>query len=126
MFCGGSRDSFCWTAEGFPTVCEKDPQGLLQFADRPQDAPVVHFGGPPPVGIRRAADLPSRPAGTRGAGSPLLRQHRHHGLGNGTFAYFLWAKGVPRDIRVTAEIEFPPKVPGGPAVNTRWVLLRGG
>ena len=42
-----------------------DRSGLLQFADRPRDAPVVHFGGP------WSLTLVGKPALTRGSESDL-------------------------------------------------------
>ena len=126
VFCGGSRASLCWTPEGFPTVCGRDPQGLLRFADRPPDAPIVHFGGPLRLGF---VEPPTFRRGQPGPGEPdrpFAVSIGTYGLGKGTFAYFLWAKGVPQDIRVTADIEFPSTVPGGLPVKTKRVLLRGG
>jgi hypothetical protein len=121
VFFDGLAASISWLPKGFPTFCGQDPSGRLRFANRPEDAPVIHFAGPlrlgfvePPV-FRRD-----------GPGQDFTVFIGTRGLGPGTFAHFLWATGVPKDIQVTAEIEFPAKEPSGAPIKTKFVLLRGG
>jgi hypothetical protein len=78
-----------------------DSHGILQFAPRPQEAPVVHFGGPwvlstvgrPTLTIGRPTDLQI------GFGTP--------GRGPGTFAYVAYEQLVPGDVCPVAEITYP-------------------
>jgi hypothetical protein len=78
-----------------------DPRGILQFAECPQDAPVIHFGGPwtlaavgrPKLTVGRQTDFQI------GFGTP--------GLGPGTFTYVAYEQLVPEDASPVAEITFP-------------------
>jgi hypothetical protein len=98
-----------------------DGTSELVFADRPQDAPVLHVGGPLQMGfesryrnafIRQGAGLYNLAVGV---GTP--------GLGKGAFTHLTyWDDGIPKDAHPTAELEFPNKVPGGPPVRVKQVL----
>ena len=101
---------------------------LLEFADRPQDAPVVHFGGPltlrvamesgvlhVPIDYGEKPDLkwsdkypPTYEQKSLARGEPreLVAQIGTLGLGRGTFAA-LSAGLPPADLHPVAEIEFP-------------------
>jgi hypothetical protein len=95
-----------------------DVNGPLQFAARPQDAPVIHFGGPWQVSlfgkhrlrVGREEDM------VLGVGTP--------GLGPGTTAWIDYEGVIPEKVYPTVEITFPPKGPGGPAVRERYQLKR--
>lgn len=95
---------------------DRDALGLLHFAARPQDAPVIHFGGP----LRFVpAD---RPAFQRGAGDQtFFVRLGSPGLGKGTFA-LLDCERVPADRHPVAEIEFPNRIAGGEPIRLRVVL----
>jgi len=84
----------------------RDLQGPLQFADRPQDAPVIHFGGPLQIGL---LELPKLVIGrkkevTVTVGSP--------GLGPGTTAVVGFEELIPRDAFPRVDVVFPPEREG--------------
>jgi hypothetical protein len=93
-----------------------DQQGQLAFADRPQDAPVLHFGGPltlrinPSDKLRRGKD-----AGKTNLylGTP--------GLEPGSFVTMGYDL-VPKDIHPAVEVRFPAKEPGQQGVTRKYVL----
>ena len=78
-----------------------DGQGALQFADRPRDAPVVHFGGPLAMYPYPDQQL-IFPDGvlTANIGTP--------GLGKGTFAFMNY-DSVPPDTQPVIRVEFVAK-----------------
>ena len=106
---------------------------LLAFADRPQDAPVIHFAGPLSMRVAMEngrlsvpicyddkvdmdkwyAEHPPRyeeSALVRGESRLLVTQIGTPGLGRGTFAT-LSAGVPPADLHPVAEIEFPAADP---------------
>ncbi len=87
-----------------------DAHGLLQFADRPQDAPIIHFGGPWTMGLWRPTTLWLDRANNMDLifGTP--------GLGAGGFAYVGYEGVVPDHLAPSVEIAFPPRDPGGKPV----------
>jgi len=95
-----------------------DVNGVLEFADRPQDAPVIHFGGPWQImlfgphqlAIGRDTDL------VLGVGTP--------GVGPGTTAYIDYEGVIPQTAYPTVEVTYPPKQAGGPPVRERYELKR--
>jgi hypothetical protein len=93
-----------------------DANGLLQFADRPQDAPVIHFGGPWTIGLYQQTTLWLDRTNELGLvfGTP--------GLGPGTFAYVGYEGVVPDNLAPRAEIAFPPCTPGQPPVIAHYEL----
>ena len=72
----------------------------LLFADRPSEAPVVHVGGPLSVQLSHYGFGDGATALRVRVGTP--------GLGKGAFAGL-----VLPDVAPVAEIEFPPRGPGG-------------
>jgi hypothetical protein len=90
-----------------------DWQGPLKFADRPQDAPIVHFSGP--LSMRPFAQQ----ALVRGGGmQDLSTMIGTQGLGAGTFAP-LSCDQAPKTVHPVAEIEFPPRLNGGESLRIR-------
>ena len=95
-----------------------DNNGILQFANHPQDAPVLHFGGswvvttfgPQTIELDRENDF-VLVLGTRG-------------LGPGTFAYSWYEGLVPDELAPVLKIEFPAKSPGLEPVEARYSLPR--
>jgi hypothetical protein len=93
-----------------------DDNGILQFADRPENAPVVHFGGPwtiavnikPTLRINREAELYLALATA--------------GLGPGTCVLTAYDKLVPEGLRPRAEITFPAAMTGGALVKASYEL----
>ena len=90
--------------------------GVLQFGDKPEDAPIIHFGGPLQVTfwggqqltIDRDEDL------VLGVGSP--------GVGPGTTAYVGYEEFIPEKFNPIVEITYLPKKPGDPPVRERYEL----
>jgi hypothetical protein len=89
---------------------------VLQFAERPQDAPIIHFGGPwqitlsgkDPLTIDRETDV------ALGVGSP--------GLGAGTFAWTYYDHLIPTDKFPTLDIVYQPKHLGDPPLREHYEL----
>jgi hypothetical protein len=96
-------------------------QRCLQFADRPQDAPIVHFNGPLTLNLveHPTCDPQRRDAFFVEIGTP--------GLGKGTFAAietFPRETVIPQDIHPWAEIECERKAPGGKPIKAKIALNR--
>jgi hypothetical protein len=95
-----------------------DVNGVLQFADRPQDAPVIHFGGPWQImlfgqqhlTIGREADV------TLGVGTP--------GIGPGTTSWIDYDGVIPATVYPTLDITYPPIHPGESPSRERFELKR--
>ncbi len=84
----------------------------LQFADRPQDAPIVHFAGP------LAGYLRTRHPLIRGQSQSLWATLGTRGLGNGAFAIIFDGK-LYAETELLGEIEFPAKVAGGEPIRVK-------
>jgi hypothetical protein len=95
-----------------------DVNGVLQFAGRPQDAPVVSFGGPWQVTLfgRQRLTVGREADVVLGVGTP--------GVGPGTTAWIDYEGVIPEKVHPTLEITYPPKQPGGPPVTQRYKLPR--
>jgi hypothetical protein len=93
-----------------------DAAGILQFADRPQDAPLVHFRGP------WAMDIPYRQQFRVGDSTELFLSFGTKGLGPGTFVCVGYQGLVPEDAFPVLDIAFPPKKAGQPPVPSRCTL----
>jgi hypothetical protein len=93
-----------------------DNQGFLAFSDRPQGAPILHFGGPltlrmnPGDKLRRGAEPPD---------TTLLLGTI--GLGAGAFVTMSYDL-VPKDVRPVVDVRFPAKQPGQQPVTRKYVL----
>jgi hypothetical protein len=118
---------------------------LLRFADRPQDAPIIHFNGPLTLRIQQETavlhvpinyedDSPKRRRWydehppryeerklMRGESSSLYAQLGTQGIGRGTFVA-LSAGAVPENVHPVAEIEFSTNDPKKPPLISRVVL----
>jgi hypothetical protein len=126
----------------FVTACARgewaqytEPRRLV-FAPAPQDAPVIHFGGPltmgfvpePAVRFNDRAfdanggylDLPTLPLTGE---TELMTRIGTPGTGTGTFAA-LGAQCVPADVHPVAVIEFPNRDPDKPPLRTTVVLKK--
>jgi hypothetical protein len=93
-----------------------DQQGQLAFADLPQDAPIVHFGGPLTLRAQPEEKLPhgDKPGKvTLCLGTP--------GLGRGAFASMCYDL-VPPDVHPVVEVQFPARQPGQELVMRKYVL----
>jgi hypothetical protein len=93
-----------------------DSTGVLQFAERPQDAPILHFGGPWQVTlfgkhrltIDREADV------VLGVGSP--------GVGPGSTTWIDYEGVIPENIYPTLEVVYLPKRPSDPPLREHYEL----
>ncbi len=95
-----------------------DSNGVLQFAERPQDAPILHFGGPWQITlfgkhqlmIDRDTDV------VLGVGSP--------GVGPGSFTWIDYDNVIPTDKFPTLDIVYPPKRPGETPLREHYELKK--
>jgi hypothetical protein len=93
-----------------------DVNGVLQFADRPQDAPILHFDGPLEITlfgqmelrIGRQTDV------VLGVGSP--------GFGPGTQTYVEYDGVIPEKVNPTIEIVYAAKKSGDPPIREKHEL----
>jgi hypothetical protein len=84
-------------------VAANDINGVLQFAERPEDAPVIHFGGPWQVTFFGPHRL------TIGREEDLFLSVATPGLGPGTLAYVGYEGVIPETVYPTVEITYPPR-----------------
>jgi hypothetical protein len=96
-----------------------DETGMLFFAPRPADAPVLHIDGPLQIGFECHQPLQQKSSGVYelnvGVGTK--------GLGRGSFAHLkYWNGAVPDGVKPHAVLEFPSPRPGGPPVRVEAVL----
>ena len=95
-----------------------DARGLLQFADKPEAAPIIHFGGswqvalfgPQKLTLGRDVDL------VLGVGTP--------GIAPGTTTWIDYAGVIPETAFPTAAITFPVRNPGAEPVTELYELKR--
>lgn len=84
-----------------------DLNGLLQFAAKPADAPVVHLGGP--LEITFFSGLPNLRVGRE---SEFVLVVGTPGIGPGTFAMLSYMDTIPESSKPVAEITYLPAKPG--------------
>lgn len=84
-----------------------DLNGVLQFAEKPADAPVVRLGGP--LEITFYAEPPSLRVGR---GAEIVLVVGTPGEGPGTFAMLSYLDTIPEDAKPVAEITYRPAKPG--------------
>lgn len=84
-----------------------DLNGVLQFAAKPADAPVVHFGGP--LEISFYSERPTLRVGREGE---LILVVGTPGVGPGTFAMLDYEDTIPESAKPVAEITYRPAKPG--------------
>ncbi len=102
----GFNDDLHFVLDGKPFQSVSfDDQDSFRFAARPQDAPIVHFGGPLQMSLRIEQSL------RRGRRASLMTMIGTPGRGDGTFAALDYPM-VPSGVNPVAEIEFPSPVPG--------------
>jgi hypothetical protein len=95
-----------------------DNAGVLQFADRPQDAPIIHFGGP------WHAFLFSRNELTVGRERDIVLGVGTPGIGPSTTTFIDYEGVIPENVYPTLEVTYPPKHPGEPPIHERYTLKR--
>lgn len=107
------------TGEGgrvLQTAGSSDINGALQFADRPQDAPVLHFGGPWTVALY------SRPTFRVNREMEMYLVLGTPGRGSGTFVASAYEGVIPPDVYPKAEIALPAQTPGEPPVKMNYEI----
>lgn len=104
------------TKDGHVLQMAASNDGSLQFADRPREAPILHFAGPLTIVV---------------SGQPTFRVNREMelyldlgtpGRGQGTFVYTAYEGAVPPGVSPRAEIVFPAQKPGAPPVKAIYEL----
>jgi len=97
-------------------VANVDTHGILSFADKPEDAPIVHFGGPWQIQCHRLNRL------MVGREDDLYLSLGTPGLGEGTTAHLLYEGTVPENIYPRVEITYPPAKAGEPPLKRLYEL----
>jgi hypothetical protein len=93
-----------------------DRHGQLAFADRPKDAPIIHFGGL--LTLRTNPSEKLRRGKNPGQTTLCLGTA---GLGPGTFVTMGFDL-VPKDVHPTVDVQFPARGPGQPPIRRKYVL----
>jgi hypothetical protein len=90
---------------------------MLLFADRPQDAPIIHLNGPFTLALqdRKQRFIPGDKTMFQIGVGP-------QGVGPGTFAFVLYPDTIPNDAYPQAEITFPAKAPGQTPIANKYTL----
>jgi hypothetical protein len=96
-----------------------DRQGPLQFADRPETAPVIHLGGP--LEVNFYSGIPTMRVGRS---SEFILVVGTPGIGPGTFAMLAYDDCIPETAYPKAEITFPPSQPGKDPVKELFELTK--
>lgn len=104
--------------EGAEPARWPSPRAALRFADRPQDAPIVHFDGPLTFALAKDKQVLVRGAGPSSVEVMLGTQ----GLGRGAITSFIF---WPGDAPATAAIAFPNRDPAGKPIVVQVPLLPG-
>jgi hypothetical protein len=97
-------------------IAGADADHQLRFAERSQDAPILHFNGPWTMAIQR------KPVLTAGHTTELLTGVGTPGLGPGTFAAIAYEGVIPEGIHPVVELTFPTTAAGREPLRTKTVL----
>jgi hypothetical protein len=108
---GGGADGRVEQCAGF-----LDSRGLLQFAGKPQDAPIIHFDGPLQITFCGQERL------TAGRETDLVLGVGTPGLGAGTTAFIAYEGILPDAAHPVVEIAYPPAKSGAAPVKERYEL----
>jgi hypothetical protein len=95
-----------------------DVNGVLQFSDKPKDAPIIHFGGPWQVTLFGAHQL------TIGRETDVVLGVGTPGIGPGSTTYVSYEGVIPEKVYPTLEVTYPPKKPGEELVRERYELKK--
>lgn len=93
-----------------------DAHGLLKFADQPQDAPIIHFGGPWQITLYGPSRL------TVGRTTDLVLGVGTPGLGAGTTAFIAYEGVIPEKVYPTVEVTYPSARKGDAPVKELYEL----
>jgi hypothetical protein len=94
-----------------------DLHGVLCFADKPAEAPIVRLGGP--LQVTFYGELPSLRVGR---GSALVLVVGTPGVGAGTFAMLGYEDTIPATAKPVADVSLPSSKPGAPPRKEKWVI----
>jgi len=94
-----------------------DESGVLQFADRPADAPIVYLDGPLQVTF-----YDRRPTLRLARGNDIVLMVGTPGHGPGTFAMLAYEGTIPESVYPNIEIAFPASQKDGAPVKERYEL----
>jgi hypothetical protein len=94
-----------------------DQNGYLLFADRTQDAPVIHFNGPWTLGLQD-----SKGRFTAGKKTTLRIGVGTAGIGPGSFAFVLYPDTIPETAHPQADINFPGRKKGAEPIKRKYTL----
>src|SRR5262245_8045244 len=98
-------------------IANGDQNGNLLFADRPEDAPVVHLNGPWTLGLQ---DWKAK--FTAGHKTELQIGVGTFGIGGGTFSFVMYPDTIPATAYPVADIRFPGKEKGGEPIQRKYTL----
>ncbi|HEY1860060.1 MAG TPA: hypothetical protein VGG61_06885, partial [Gemmataceae bacterium] len=98
-------------------IINGDGAGMLLFADKPQDAPIIHLNGPFTLALQ---DRKQR--FLVGDKTMLQIGIGPQGVGPGTFAFVLYPNTIPNDAYAEAEITFPTKAQGQEPIKRKFKL----
>jgi hypothetical protein len=101
-----------WWNDGQRFGAWGDEQSPLEFAARPQNAPIVHIGGPLQMGFEVRNPLSNLGNGKFELNAAVGTK----GLGPGTFAHLIY-NVIPDDVFPQATLEFPNADPKEPAIK---------
>jgi hypothetical protein len=95
-----------------------DVSGVLQFADNPKNAPIVHLDGPLSVTLfsKHKLTIDRDSEVTLGVGT--------RGVGPGTTAYIEYEGVIPEKLYPTLELTYPPAKPGAEPIREK-IELKG-
>lgn len=96
-----------------------DETSPVHLAPRPQDATIIHFGGPLQMGFEVQQPLVKKTKDTY----ELMVGVGTKGLGQGSFAHLkYWNDAIPEKARPTVVLEFPGKGTGSSPIKVETVL----
>jgi WD40 repeat protein len=100
------------------TAGVRDMNGLLQFAARPEDAPIIHFGAPWEITFYGTEDwhIGKVEEATLAVGTP--------GLGFGATAFVEFEGVIPLTVCPTAKITYPPAAADQAAIVKSYELTK--
>lgn len=104
------------TDEKFGAAASHDADGYLRFAEKPNDAPIIHFDGP--LTFRLSTGQSVKRGEKPGT---LFTNIGTPGVGLGTFAS-ITCETAPASVHPIVEVEFPSKKPQGVPVKRRFTL----
>jgi hypothetical protein len=95
-----------------------DTAGVFQFADEPEQAPILHFNGPRQITLFGEHHL------TIGRESDIVLGVGTPGLGPGSTIYMDYEGVIPATAYPTVEIDYPNHRAGEPPIHERYVLKK--